>query len=195
MRFGDYEVRGVTIRVAQTGYTGESGVEIFFPPEQAEFIWEGLLSAGVPFGLKAAGLGARDTLRLEAGLPLNGQDLGSDRSPLEAGLGAFVSLTKDANFPGRQVLLDQKQHGVPTRLVALKFTGKSAPPRPHYQVLEGGAVVGELCSGTWSPTLNQGIAFAYLPSELAQTGRQVEVDIRGQRIAAEIVPKPFYKRL
>jgi aminomethyltransferase len=181
--------------VARTGYTGEDGFEIFFPAAAAVKVWETLEIAGKNEGLLLCGLGARDTLRLEAGLPLNGNDLSPEKTPMEAGLSPFISLSKKARYPGKDVLLAQKIDGPPTKLVALRMTQKGAPPRAHYQVYLGKNKIGEVTSGTLSPTLQVGIGLAYVESKFATIGTRIELDVRGQRLPAEIVEKPFYKKL
>jgi aminomethyltransferase len=183
------------VLTARTGYTGEDGIELFFPNEIAESLFLALLEAGRPLGLKPCGLGARDTLRLEACLPLNGNDLSASRTPLEAGLGFFVSLTKDAIFPGRDVLEKQKAHGLNEKLVAFKVTESGGPPpRPHYRLFMNDAQVGEATSGAPSPTLGCGIGLAYVPAEHAEPGTALELEVRNSRVRVEVVKKPFYKR-
>jgi aminomethyltransferase len=182
------------ILAARTGYTGEDGLELFFANEIAENFFFSLLEAGKPFGLKPCGLGARDTLRLEACLPLNGNDLSSTRTPLEAGLGFFVSLTKDAVFPGKEVLQKQKAYGLNEKLVAFRLKEKGPPPRPHYRLFLGAEDVGEVTSGAPSPTLGYGIGLAYVEIEQAELGLTLEMEVRGNRVPVEIVKKPFYKR-
>jgi aminomethyltransferase len=182
------------ILVARTGYTGEDGFEIFFQQELSEPFFTALLDAGRPFGLKPCGLGARDTLRLEACLPLNGSDLSPVRTPLEAGLGAFVSLDKEADFPGKQVLLTQKAAGPSERLVAFRMRDKGPPPRPHYTLLADGRRVGEVTSGAPSPTLGHGIGLAYVAAEVAVPGTQLAMEVRGAQMIVDVVKKPFYKR-
>lgn len=182
------------IITARTGYTGEDGLEIFFPSVIAENFLFTLLETGKPSGLKPCGLGARDTLRLEACLPLNGNDLSEKRTPLEAGLGVFVSLTKEASFPGKDVLLRQKSEGVKEKLVAFRLKDKGPPPRPHYPLFQGAMRVGEVTSGAPSPTLGYGIGLAYVPSGLAEPGTALDLEVRGMRVPVEIVKKPFYKR-
>jgi aminomethyltransferase len=182
------------ILAARTGYTGEDGIELFFANEIAENFFLALLEAGKPFGLKPCGLGARDTLRLEACLPLNGNDLSATRTPLEAGLGFFVSLTKEANFPGKDVLVKQKANGVNEKLVAFRQKEKAAPPRPHYRLFVGAKDVGEVTSGAPSPTLGYGIGLAYIDPEFAEPGTALEMEVRGNRVPVEVVKKPFYKR-
>ena len=132
--------------------------------------------------------------RLEACYPLNGQDLSTDRTPLEAGLGFFVSLSKAAEFPGKAVLSAQKAGGTPARLVAIKPLEKGAPPRSHYPLFAGTEPVGEVTSGTLSPTLGHGIAMAYVASVHAQPGTRLDMEVRGQRLPVEVVAKPFYKK-
>jgi aminomethyltransferase len=182
------------VLAARTGYTGEDGLELFFANEIAENFFFSLLEAGKPFGLKPCGLGARDTLRLEACLPLNGNDLSSTRTPLEAGLGFFVSLTKDAVFPGKEVLQKQKAYGLNEKLVAFRLKEKGPPPRPHYRLFLGAEDVGEVTSGAPSPTLGYGIGLAYVEIEQAELGLTLEMEVRGNRVPVEIVKKPFYKR-
>jgi aminomethyltransferase len=172
-----------------TGYTGEEGFEVVIPNGQAPALWDALLAAGA----KPCGLGARDTLRLEMCYPLNGSDLSPDRTPLEAGLGFFVDLTKE-NFIGREALAAQKAQGLPSRLAALAVTEKSPPIRPHYPVCSGDAVVSETSSGALSPTLGHGIAMAYLPPDLARVGTVLEIEVRGKRYKASVVKKPFLTR-
>jgi len=182
------------ILTARTGYTGEDGVELFFANEVAENFLFALLEAGKPFGLKPCGLGARDTLRLEACLPLNGNDLSAKRTPLEAGLGIFVSLTKSASFPGKDVLLHQKSEGVKEKLIAFRPKEKGPPPRPHYPLFQGTTQVGEVTSGAPSPTLGHGIGLAYVRVDCAKPGTLLEFEVRGVRVPVEVVKKPFYKR-
>lgn len=175
-----------------TGYTGEDGFE-FFPPDEEGPVWYRKLQAAVEAeGGQVCGLGARDTLRLEMGYPLNGNDLSPERTPLQAGLGFFVKLDK-GDFVGRGALTTQKESGLPDKLIALKMTGASPPPRPHYPVVHEGNVVGEICSGTQSPSLKFGIAMAYLPTSLGAPGTPLEVEVRGRRFPAETCKKPFYQ--
>lgn len=172
-----------------TGYTGEDGFEIVIPNSVSAGMWDALVAAGA----KPCGLGARDTLRLEMCYPLNGSDLSPERTPLEAGLGVFVDLTKD-DFIGKAALAAQKAEGCASRLAAIAVTGKSPPIRPHYAVWAGGALVSETCSGALSPTLGHGIAMAYLPAAVAKIGTEVEIEVRGKRYKASVVKKPFLKR-
>jgi aminomethyltransferase len=183
------------VLVARTGYTGEDGFEMFFKNEVAVSFFNTLLEVGRPLGLKPCGLGARDTLRLEACLPLNGNDLSPKRTPLEAGLGAFVSLTKDATFPGKEVLLKQKANGLNEKLVAFRLVGPGPPPRPHYALFGGEERVGEVTSGAPSPTLGTGIGLAYLAIDYAEIGSTLEMEVRASRVPVEVIKKPFYKRV
>ena len=188
-----FEHRGSRLTIGRTGYTGEDGVEVFFPAEEAPRIWNEVLETGKPLGIRPCGLGARDTLRLEMCYPLNGSDLSPDHNPIEAGLGFFVDLTKP-KFTGREVLLQAKENGTPNRLVPFRMKGKSPPPRPHYGVWLGGEQVSEATSGTLSPSLNQGIGMAYLPTSHARAGTEIEIEIRGQKFPAVIEKKPLYKK-
>jgi len=179
--------------VARTGYTGEDGFEIVAPETTAGALWEKLLAAGVPFGLKPCGLGARDTLRTEVCYPLYGHELDEQTTPIEAGVGFFVALDK-GDFNGRAVLAEQKANGTKKKLVAFKMTDKSAPPRPHYPIWVNGANVGIVTSGTQSPSLNLGIGMGYVPPEFAKPDTKIEIEIRSKRFAAIIVPKPIFKK-
>ena len=190
---GGFKFENHNVLVSRTGYTGEDGFEIVGSDESIIHLWASLLAAGKPFGLKPAGLGARDTLRTEVCYPLYGHELDENTTPIEAGVGFFVSLDK-GEFNGRSVLVEQKASGVKKKLVAFKMAEKSAPPRPHYPVWINGVSVGQVVSGTQSPTLGIGIGLAYVPAELAKPGTPVEIEIRGKRAAAITVPKPFYKK-
>jgi aminomethyltransferase len=187
---------GRQIWVSRTGYTGEDGFEIVAPGDVIEAIWNRLLELGRPHGLKPAGLGARDTLRTEVCYPLYGHELNETTTPIEAGLGFFVALDK-GEFNGRPVLAEQKLKGVSRKLVAFKMAGKSAPPRPNYPIWsQGGAGerIGQVSSGTQSPSLGIGLGMACLPSQFAQPQTPLGIEIRGQRTAALVVPKPFYRK-
>ncbi len=186
--------RDAVILVARSGYTGERGVELFVPDDVARALWRDLLERGRPLGLEPAGLGARDTLRLEMGYPLHGNDISSDRTPLEAGLSWAVDLDK-GEFRGRDALVRQRDEGVPARLRALRMIDRLIP-RAHYPVLDGaGRGIGETTSGTFSPTLRVGIAMAYLaPADAHGPGETVQVDVRGRLGRAEVVKPPFVDR-
>ena len=182
------------ILTARTGYTGEDGVEIFFHNEIAENFFLALVEAGRPLGLKPCGLGARDTLRLEACLPLNGNDLSPLRSPLAASLGFFVALNKAAEFPGRAILRAEKENGPAEKLIAFRLPEKGPPPRPHYAIFSGSEKVGEVTSGAPSPTLGYGIGLGYVAAAFSSPGTRLELEVRGARVPIEVVKKPFYKR-
>ena len=189
----DLEPDGMPLAIARTGYTGEDGVEVFFRAEDAAKFWNTVLEKGEKLGIKPCGLGARDTLRLEMCYPLNGSDLSPERNPIEAGLGFFVDLTKP-NFTGRELLLKMKENGPPQKLAAFRMEGKGPPPRPHYSVFSNGERVGEVTSGTLSPSLNYGIGMAYVSSLHARIGSKIEIEIRGQKFPAIIEKKPLYKK-
>lgn len=175
--------------LSRTGYTGEDGFEIYLENKDAVAVWRALLEAGKPEGLTPAGLGARDTLRLEMGYALYGNDLDEEHTPLEAGLGWVVKLGKE-DFIGREALIRQKEAGVPRKLVGFRLRERGFP-RPGYEVRTARGA-GVVTSGTVSPSLGVGIGMAYLPAEAAQPGTEIEVVIRGQGIPAEVVKPPFY---
>lgn len=175
-----------------TGYTGEDGFEFFMPSLTASEWFQRLHAAIITAGGLPCGLGARDTLRLEMGYPLNGNDLSPDHTPLQAGLGFFVALDKDT-FVGQDALLKEKANGLARKLVAFRMVGNAPPPRPHYPVLDAaGAALGEIASGTLSPSLGYGIGLAYLPISHSKVGTALQIEIRGKAYPAEIVKKPFY---
>jgi len=181
------------VSVARTGYTGEDGIEVFFPASDAVKFWRAALERGKPLGIKPCGLGARDTLRLEMCYPLNGSDLSPERNPIEAGLGFFVDLTKP-DFVGRDALLKTKQSGPAEKLVPFRMTKKGPPPRPHYAVFRNGEQIGEVTSGTLSPSLNWGIGMAYVSSAHAKIGAEIDIEIRGQKFPATVEKKPLYRK-
>jgi aminomethyltransferase len=175
--------------VCRTGYTGEDGFEFFSPALEGIGYWEKFLAAGA----KACGLGARDSLRLEMGYPLNGNDLSPERSPIEAGLGFFCDLEK-GDFVGRDTLVRHKTDGPAVKLTGIRYLDKGAPPRSHYPVVSSdGEVIGELASGVLSPSLMTGIGMAYLPAEFSKIGTSLNIEVRGKLFPAEVVKKPFYK--
>lgn len=184
---------GQLVFVARTGYSGEDGFEVIAPATLIEAVWDKALNLGHQFCLQPCGLGARDTLRTEACFPLYGHELDENTTPIEAAIGFFVALDK-GDFAGRAVLAEQKANGTKKKLVAFKMTDKAPPPRPHYPIWSSGSAVGEVVSGTQSPTLNNGIGMGYVPSPLAVIGGKMEIEIRGRRFAAEIVKKPIYKK-
>jgi len=181
--------------VARTGYTGEDGFELFLDWDDAPPVWDALLAAGEAAGIEPCGLGARDTLRLEAGMPLYGNELGRDTNPYEAGLGRVVKLDKEADFVGRAALEQVAANGPARELVGLVVRGRGIARHGYAVHRPGGAEpVGVVTSGAPSPTLGVPIAMAYLPPDMTAIGTMVEVEVRGAAVAAEIVPLPFYKR-
>lgn len=179
---------GSSAFIARTGYTGEDGFEIMVEPEIALKLWQELIAAGVT----PCGLGARDTLRLEAAMCLYGQDIDEQTTPWEAGLGWVVHLDSKQDFIGRESLEKQKATGVKRRLVGLQMQGRNIA-RHNYPVVYQGEVVGKVTSGTLSPTLNYPVALAYVPIELSKLGQELAVDIRGKTYPAKVVKKPFYR--
>ena len=191
-RFETGEVANQRSTISRTGYTGEDGFEIFLPPAGSERLWQTLLAAGTEVGLKPAGLGARDTLRLEAAMRLSGQDIDETTTVLEAGLGWVVGWDKPA-FIGRDALVAQKAAGVTRKLVGFEMVDRGIA-RHGYSVFTQSEQVGVVTSGTRTPFLDKAIGLAYLPSTACAPGTDCEVEIRGRRVAARVVPLPFYKR-
>jgi aminomethyltransferase len=181
------------VSVARTGYTGEDGIEVFFSANDAAKFWNAVLERGKPLGIKPCGLGARDTLRLEMCYPLNGSDLSPERNPIEAGLGFFVDVAKP-DFVGRDALLKTKEFGPREKLVPFRMKEKGPPPRPHYAVFRNGERVGEVTSGTLSPSLNWGIGMAYVSSAHAKIGAEIDIEIRAQKFPATVEKKPLYRK-
>jgi aminomethyltransferase len=186
-----------TLLLARTGYTGEDGFEIYVPNEDAAGLWEALLDAGAAHGLIPAGLACRDSLRLEAGMPLYGNELSRRVNAYAAGLGPVVSLAKESDFVGKEALAALKAAGVGStmgqKLVGLKGLGRRAA-RGHYPVLKDGTLVGEVTSGQPSPTLGYPVAMAYVDVEHSEIGTVLDVDLRGKAEPFEVVALPFYKR-
>lgn len=178
--------------VSRTGYTGEDGFELIVPAGAALRVWETLLEAGQPHGVRPVGLGARDTLRLEAAMPLYGHELNDQVNPYQAGLGFAVQLA-DRDFVGRDQLVKLKDDRTQWKRIGLELAGKRVP-REHFGVLQGGDRVGWVTSGTFSPTLDRPIAMAYVRPEVSQPRTTLEVDIRGRAEAAMVVKLPFYRR-
>jgi aminomethyltransferase len=174
--------------LARTGYTGEDGYEVMVNPETGITLWRSLLDAGVT----PCGLGCRDTLRLEAAMALYGQDIDITTTPLEAGLGWLVHLDTKGEFIGKEVLEKQKQTGIKRRLVGIEMQGRYIA-RHGYPVMVEGQAVGEITSGSWSPTLETAIALAYLPLDLSKPGQSIAVEIRGKTYPGTVVKKPFYR--
>ena len=192
-RFRDADVAGVPATVARTGYTGEDGVELFCPWDAAPQLFRALLEAGRELGVAPIGLGARDTLRLEARLALYGNDIDETTNPLEAGLGWVVKLDKPA-FLGKDALSAVKAQGTARRLVGFEMVGRGIA-RHGYPLLDAtGATIGVCTSGSPSPTLGKNIGLGYVPTALAAEGTRFAVDCRGKSIEAQVVPTPFYKR-
>jgi aminomethyltransferase len=187
------EVAGIPASIARTGYTGEDGFEIFVENEHAPTLWTLLKERGSDAGLRAVGLGARDTLRLEARLPLYGNDISDHTTPLEAGLTRFIKLSKP-HFRGKEALEKQAAEGIGRKLTGLAMEDRSVP-RSHYPIVDAeGNQIGEVTSGSFSPTLGKGIALAYLPLSHTAIGTSVQVVIRNQPHPATVVKTPFYKR-
>jgi glycine cleavage system T protein (aminomethyltransferase) len=192
--FTEGDVAGHPATVARTGYTGEDGFEIFVAPDAAPDVWRKLLEAGQEGGLVPAGLGARDTLRLEAKMCLYGNDMDETTTLVEAGLGWIVSLEESkGNFVGRGVLEAQKKEGAPRKLVGFEMVDRGIA-RHGYPVYLGDEPAGSVTSGSYAPFLQKNIGLCYLPAPRAAVGTPFHVDIRGRRVAARVVPTPFYKR-
>jgi aminomethyltransferase len=190
--FTNGEVGGLRATVSRTGYTGEDGYEIFVPPAMAERLWKALLESGAAAGIQPCGLGARDTLRLEAGMRLHGADIDESTTVLEAGLSWIVGWKKD-EFLGADALRRQKAEGLARTLVAFEVQDRAIARHGH-AVVRGDARVGTVTSGTQTPFLKKSIGLAYVPTDMSEVGTSLEIDIRGRRAAATIVAEPFYKR-
>jgi aminomethyltransferase len=186
-------VAGVPALVARTGYTGEDGFEVFVETGRAAEVWDALMAAGREAGIAPIGLGARDTLRLEAGMPLYGNELDRSTNPFEANLGRVVKLAKPNDFVGRGALEKVARDGVDRKLVGIVMRGRGIA-RHGYPVWSGDHRTGEVTSGTQSPSLGEAIGMAMVATIDATPGTMVDVEIRGQRVAAEVVPLPFYQR-
>jgi aminomethyltransferase len=183
-------VKGMHALISRTGYTGEDGFELYFDPRFAEAIWNLLIGTG---NVTPAGLGARDTLRLEMGMALYGNDIDDTVTPLEANLGWLTKLNK-GDFVGRDALVRQKEKGLAKRLVGFAVDDGRSIARHGYPVIYEGKASGAVCSGTMSPSLNLPIGMAYLPLAGAKEGSKLEIDVRGKRVAATVVKMPFYKK-
>jgi aminomethyltransferase len=189
------QVHGTDAWVARTGYTGEDGFELFIDWDAAPALWDTLMQAGAPHGLVPAGLGARDTLRLEAGMALYGNELDRQTRPAEAGLARVVKLEKDGDFVGRAALQAAADAGPRKMLVGLELRDRGIARHGYPVFLRGGEdAVGVATSGTQSPTLGTAIAMAYVPVDQATPGTMLDVGVRANRVPAEVVPLPFYKR-
>lgn len=185
-------VEGTNCLISRTGYTGEAGFELYFPAAHAEMLWQAIMLAGAPEGIKAAGLGARDTLRFEACLALYGHELTDKISPLMAGLGWTVKFNKP-EFIGKEALLQQKEAGPAYKLVGLEMIDRGIP-RQGYALVKEGQEIGWLTSGTFAPTIGKNLGLAYVLVEQAAVGNELAVMIRNKPLKAKIVEKPFYKR-
>lgn len=189
----EVSMNGIKTLVSRTGYTGEDGFEIYCRAEDAIALWEAILEAGKEEGVLPCGLGARDTLRFEAALPLYGQELSKDITPIEAGLGFAVKTNKDADFIGKDVLKKQKEEGTARKLAGIEMMDKGIP-RHGYKVFANGEEIGFITTGTQSPTLKKNIGLALIKSEFTEVNTEVEIEIRGKRLKAKVVATPFYKR-
>ena len=190
--FTDGVVSGTPARIARTGYTGEDGFEIYVSPNEAPRIWDEILAAGAEFGIKPAGLGARNTLRLEAKMALYGHEMDATITPWEADLAWIVKLDK-GDFVGREALIKQKERGIARRLIGFEMRGRGIG-RDGYEVQIDGAAAGWVTSGGPAPTLNKNIGLCYLPVYQCEIGRVIHVMVRNQPVEAVTVPTPFYKR-
>ena len=183
-------VNDVESIISRTGYTGEDGFELYLSPEKVPEVFKSLMEQGRQYGIQPIGLGARDTLRIEMGYPLYGNEIDDNPTPLDAGLGWVIKFDK-GDFLGRDALLKQKKQDLPRRkLVGLKLMTRGIP-RSHYQVMKNGEFVGEVSSGTFSPTLNTGIGLCYVSKEYSDAGNNLDVKIRDQLVAAEVIKLPF----
>jgi len=192
-RFMTGTLFGVPATISRTGYTGEDGFELYFSPAHATVVWDGLIAAGRPHGLDLIGLGARDTLRLEMGYMLYGNDIDLTTSPLEAGLGWTVKLAKGGGFEGRERLVDQKAQGLTRKLVGFQLEGRRVP-RHGMRILSAGRPVGAVTSGTFSPSLERPIGMGYVESVLAANGTALEIEAGPATLAAKVTARPFYTR-
>ena len=188
-------VGGISLLLSRTGYTGEDGFEMYVNAADAPALWDVLMNAGESFELVPAGLGARDTLRFEAALPLYGQELSQSITPLEASLDRFVKWNK-GDFVGRTALWEQHEQGLPRKMVGLEMLDRGIP-RTHYPVIavEPQMTIGEITTGTQSPTLKKSLGIALIDSSFAEIDTELEVEIRGKRLKAKVVPLPFYRRI
>lgn len=187
------DLNGAKALVSRTGYTGEDGFEIYCKPEDSVQIWEDLLEAGKDEGMMPCGLGARDTLRFEASLPLYGQELSPEISPLEAGIGFAVKFNKEEDFIGKEALSKQKENGISRKLVGIEMLDRGIP-RHGYPVFCNDEEIGFVTSGTQSPTLQKNIGLALIKAEYSEAGKELEVAVRKKRLKAKIIQTPFYQR-
>lgn len=181
------------VLVSRTGYTGEEGFEIYLHPDGARDLWNQILKTGEADGIQPVGLGARDTLRFEAGLPLYGQELSPEITPIEAGLNFAVKPDKDSDFIGKEILKDQADNGASRKIVGIEMIDKGIP-RTGYEVFIGEEQIGTVTTGTQAPTIGKNIGNILIGSEFAEIGKEVEIQVRKRRLKAVIVKTPFYKR-
>ncbi len=186
------EIAGKTILFSRTGYTGEDGFELYIPPEEGEHFWNAIIEAGKKYNLKLIGLGARDSLRLEMKMALYGNDIDQTTNPIEAGLGWIVKLDK-GDFIGSDAIRKVKEEKPKRKLVCMVLKDK-AFPRKGYPIFDGDEKIGEVTSGTISPSTGVPIAMGYVAKRLAKSGNVVEIEIRGKRFAADVIKPPFYKK-
>lgn len=184
-------IKGIKCLVSRTGYTGEDGFEVYTTNEDISRVWEEILEAGKEIGLKAAGLGARDTLRFEATLPLYGNEISSEITPLEAGLGFFVKLDKE-NFIGKGVLVKQKEQGLKRKIVG--FEMENGVPRHGYEVYKNGGIIGTVTTGYFSPTLQKKIGLALIDINHSQIGTEIDIKVRKKLYSAKVISKRFYQK-
>ena len=189
--FAEFPVAGIPAIISRSGYTGEDGFEIYAAAEKISLIWDRLMDAGQAFDMKPAGLGARDTLRLEAGMMLNGQDMTQDMSPLEVPYGWLVDWDKD--FAGKSALVSVRNRGIGKKIVGLEMTGRGIA-RHGYAVKSGEREIGLVTSGTFAPTLNKAVGLAFIGMEFTAPGMEISIIIRDTASAARVVKLPFYKR-
>jgi aminomethyltransferase len=183
---------GIEVLVSRTGYTGEDGFELYFPVQHSMLMWEKIIDAGKEYNIEPAGLGARDTLRLEMKYCLYGNDIDQTTNPLEAGLG-WITKLKKGDFIAREALLEIKEKGIQRKLVGFEVEGK-AFPRHGYSIFYNDEKIGTVTSGTFSPSLETGIGMGYVPTGFADVGTGLDIEIRGKKIPARIVKTPFYER-
>ncbi|WP_144526706.1 glycine cleavage system aminomethyltransferase GcvT [Peribacillus simplex] len=186
-------INGISTLVSRTGYTGEDGFEIYSDSENGPALWKAIMEAGKEEGVQPIGLGARDTLRFEAKLPLYGQELSADITPMEAGIGFAVKVDKEVDFFGKAVLAEQKEKGAPRKLVGIEMIDRGIP-RHGYKVYSGDKAIGEVTTGTQSPTLKKNVGLVLIDKEFSVLDAEVEVEIRSKRLKAVIIQTPFYKK-
>ncbi|KGR78454.1 glycine cleavage system aminomethyltransferase GcvT [Ureibacillus manganicus] len=187
------DVSGNKVLVSRSGYTGEDGFELYGAPEAIVDLWNKILDAGKEQGVVPAGLGARDTLRFEAGLPLYGQELSKDITPLEAGIGFAVKLQKESDFIGKEALTEQKESGLPRKIVGVEMIDKGIP-RHGYKVFKDGVEIGEITTGTQLPSTKRNVGYALVNSNFTELETELEIEIRNKKLKSKVVATPFYKR-